>query len=71
MNALPWRQVKVRLDRALSNLIYLQASLFISGESDYIAFNVLFQLKQFYDSLNICMLWFYNFVIGIPHHKIM
>ena len=35
---------KARLDKALSNLIYLCMSLFIAGELDWMTFNGPFQL---------------------------
>ena len=38
--------IQVRLNQALSNLIYLRMSLIIAG-----TFKGLFQLKQFYDSI--------------------
>lgn len=36
---------KLRLDGALSNLVELQASLFIAGELDYMTFKGPYQLK--------------------------
>ena len=41
---------KVRLDGALSNLIYLWVSLFTAGKLDQMAFKGPLQLKQFCDS---------------------
>ena len=37
--------LKVRLDGALSNLIYLWVSLFTAGELDQMAFKGLYRLK--------------------------
>ncbi|KAK4829892.1 hypothetical protein QYF61_007284 [Mycteria americana] len=42
---------KVRLDRALSNLIQLKMSLLMEGELDLMAFKCPFQPKLFYDSV--------------------
>jgi len=42
---------KVRLDGALSNLIYLWVSLFTAGRLDQMALKGPFQLKSSYDSI--------------------
>jgi len=41
---------KVRLDGALSNLVYLRMSLLTAGGLGYVAFKGPFQPKAFYDS---------------------
>ena len=42
---------KVRLDGALSNLIYLWVSLFVARELDWVTFKGPFQIKRFHDSM--------------------
>jgi len=42
---------QVRLDRALSNLIWLKMSLLTAGGLGWMAFKDLFQPKAFYDSV--------------------
>ena len=44
---------KARLDRALSNLIYLKMSLLIAGGVDQMTFKGPFQPKLFYDPILI------------------
>ena len=51
VDALSLETLKVRLDRALSNLIYLWVSLFTAGGLDQMAFKGPFQLRGFCDSL--------------------
>ena len=43
---------QVRLDRALSNLVELEVSLFVAAELDQMTLKGPFQLKRFYDSMN-------------------
>ena len=45
--------LKVRLDGALSNLIWLKMSLLTARELDQMTFKGLFQPKLFYDSINL------------------
>lgn len=51
MCALFLETFEFRMDRALSGLTQLQASLFIAGELDQMSFKDHFQLRQFYDSV--------------------
>jgi len=44
---------KVRLDGALSNLIYLKMSLLIAGGLDWMTFKGPFQPKPFYDPIYV------------------
>jgi len=50
LNAPSLETLKVRLDGALSNLIYLKMSLLTAGQLDYMTFKTPFQPKLFYDS---------------------
>ena len=50
---------KVRLDGALSNLIKLWVSLFISGELDQMTFKVPFQLKKFFGSKTLFFYFYF------------
>ena len=43
--------LKVRLDKALSSLIWLKMSLLIAGELDQMTFKGPFQPELFYDSI--------------------
>ena len=51
MDAPSLETLKVRLDEALSNLMELWVSLFISGELDQVIFNGPFQFKRLCDSM--------------------
>jgi len=43
----------VRLDRALSNLVWLKMTLLFAGVWNYMTYKGPFQLKQVYDSMEI------------------
>jgi len=51
VNAPSLETFKARLDRTLSNLIWLMMSLLIAGGLDKITFKSPFQPKPFYDSM--------------------
>jgi len=51
VEALPLESFKVRLDRALSKLVWLKMSLLTAGVLGQMTSNGPFQSKEFYDSV--------------------